>query len=66
MVVQSATTGLIYIDLRMRKEGLDLDLARFVEETSAGANPPDPYLADTARPFAGAQPIAPHSESPWA
>jgi hypothetical protein len=52
-VVQSATTALIYIDLRMRKEGLDLDLQRFVEaaasngasNTHDGSNPvPDPYL----------------------
>src|SRR5690554_6816529 len=45
LVVQSAATGLIYIDLRMRKEGLDLDLARYVEEVGAGQNPPDPYQA---------------------
>jgi hypothetical protein len=52
-VVQSATTALIYIDLRMRKEGLDLDLQRFVESAAhaagangqSGASPvPDPYL----------------------
>ena len=53
-VVQSATTALIYIDLRMRKEGLDLELQRFVESAAAhragpnaqpGSNPvPDPYL----------------------
>jgi hypothetical protein len=45
LVVQSAATGLIYIDLRMRKEGLDLELARYVEEASAGQSPPDPYQA---------------------
>jgi hypothetical protein len=50
-VVQSATTALIYIDLRMRKEGLDLELQRFVEEAAfhrgedAGDRPPrNPYL----------------------
>jgi hypothetical protein len=44
-VVQSATTALIYIDLRMRKEGLDLELARFVESASAAPGTvPDPYL----------------------
>jgi hypothetical protein len=45
LVVQSAATGLIYVDLRMRKEGLDLDLARYVEEVAAGHDPPDPYQA---------------------
>ena len=42
-VVQSATPALIYIDLRMRKEGLDLDLTKFVEARQVGdigvANP---------------------------
>ncbi|TFD15479.1 hypothetical protein E3T26_06770 [Cryobacterium sp. TMT1-21] len=45
-VVQSATTALIYIDLRMRKEGLDLELARFVESVP-GSDVPDPYLVST-------------------
>ena len=45
VVVQSATTGLLYIDLRMRKEGLDIELARFVEARQAGdTSVPDPYL----------------------
>lgn len=45
-VVQTATTGLIYIDLRMRKEGLDLELTRFVEARNSGdSSVPDPYLA---------------------
>lgn len=45
-VVQSATTALIYIDIRMRKEGLDLELARFVEARQAGdTSVADPYLA---------------------
>lgn len=43
-VVQSATTALIYIDLRMRKEGLDLELAQFVESAQTGRNSVnDPY-----------------------
>ncbi|MBG6106786.1 hypothetical protein [Frigoribacterium sp. CG_9.8] len=35
-VVQSATTALIYLDLRIRKEGLDLELARYVETKQTG------------------------------
>jgi hypothetical protein len=51
-IVQSATTALIYIDLRMRKEGLDLDLTRFVEARQAGdSSISDPYLSP-ARPTA--------------
>jgi membrane-anchored glycerophosphoryl diester phosphodiesterase (GDPDase) len=49
-VVQSATTALIYIDIRMRKEGLDLELARFVEARQAGVPVPDPYLLRQAAP----------------
>ena len=53
-VVQSSVTALIYIDLRMRKEGLDLELARFVESTPGSGE--DPY-----RPKSTAAP-----ETAWA
>jgi hypothetical protein len=44
-VVQSASTALIYIDLRMRKEALDLQLIRFVEARQVGDDSiTDPYL----------------------
>ncbi|HEY0260402.1 MAG TPA: hypothetical protein VGC18_11175 [Lacisediminihabitans sp.] len=51
-VVRSSTTALIYIDLRIRREGLDLELARFVEARQAGdASVPDPFPAGRlARP----------------
>jgi hypothetical protein len=47
-VVQSAAVALIYLDLRMRKEGLDLELARYVESAAQGLDVPDPYLAAAA------------------
>ncbi|MCW4384990.1 hypothetical protein OH146_04295 [Salinibacterium sp. SYSU T00001] len=48
-VVQSATNGLIYLDLRMRKEGLELDLSRHVEERDAGLSDlQDPFLPRTS------------------
>jgi hypothetical protein len=48
-VMQSATAALIYIDLRMRKEGLDLELQHFVEARQAGDNTvADPYLPPAA------------------
>ncbi|MDI2099448.1 hypothetical protein [Ruicaihuangia caeni] len=55
LVVQAATASLIYIDLRMRKEGLDLELQRFVEARhQPGADARDPLLpGSTAR---GAEP----------
>ncbi|MBK4346407.1 hypothetical protein [Lacisediminihabitans changchengi] len=43
-VVQAAATALIYLDLRIRTEGLDLELARFVEARQSGEEPRDPYL----------------------
>lgn len=47
-VVQSATAALLYIDTRMRKEGLDLELSRFVEARNAGdTTVVDPYLPRT-------------------
>ncbi|TFB65417.1 hypothetical protein E3N85_14975 [Cryobacterium sp. Hz9] len=55
-VVQSAAVALVYLDLRMRKEGLDLELARFVESAAQGGDVPDPYLlpavSGTGRPAA--------------
>ncbi|MEP6478878.1 MAG: hypothetical protein ABJB03_05770 [Rhodoglobus sp.] len=60
-IVQSAAAALIYIDLRMRKEGLDLDLTRFVEARQAGdASVADPFLRGTV-----ATPAQPDG-SPWA
>ncbi|WP_440708566.1 hypothetical protein [Herbiconiux sp. YIM B11900] len=44
-VVQAATVAVIYIDLRMRKEGLGIELTRFVESRQSGLDEwPDPYL----------------------
>ncbi|WP_167132321.1 hypothetical protein [Paramicrobacterium chengjingii] len=43
-VVQSGALALIYIDLRMRREGLDIELTRFVEARQVGdASVPDPF-----------------------
>lgn len=42
-VVQAALIAVIYIDLRMRKEGLDLELERHVEARGAGLPVGDPY-----------------------
>ena len=44
-VIQTATASLLYLDLRMRKEGLDLELTRFVEARQAGdTSVENPYL----------------------
>ncbi|WP_157001481.1 hypothetical protein [Agromyces laixinhei] len=44
-VVQAALVAVIYIDLRMRTEALDLDLVRYVEQRDAGLPVADPYGA---------------------
>jgi hypothetical protein len=56
-IIATASTALIYIDLRMRKEGLDLQLLRFVDARAAGqTDVPDPYLP--ASPAPGTDPGA--------
>jgi hypothetical protein len=58
-VVQSSAVALIYVDLRMRKEGLDLRLIRFVEARQAGATGlPDPYQPEAQPAGATAYPGA--------
>lgn len=49
LVVQSATSSLLYLDLRMRREGLDLELARYVEARQTGEPVADPYLPPGGR-----------------
>jgi hypothetical protein len=58
-VVQTAAVSLLYIDLRMRKEGLDLQLVRFVEARQTGQPLPDPYLVTTP------EAAAPTPAAPW-
>jgi hypothetical protein len=61
-VVQSASTGLVYVDRRMRLEGLDLELVRFVERRGDGvADQPDPYRTPERHdPSPDGRPEAPH------
>lgn len=47
-VVQAALIAVIYLDLRMRKEGLDLELQRTVEAREAGFEARDPYATGPA------------------
>jgi hypothetical protein len=49
-VVQAALIAVIYIDLRMRTEGLDLELERHVEARDAGLAVTDPYETVPAAP----------------
>jgi len=48
LVAQSAVPALLYLDVRMRSEGLDLELQRVVEDRAAGRPVPEnPYLPPT-------------------
>lgn len=50
LVVQSTSAVLVYVDARMRVEGLDHDLATYVEQRDAGAAElADPYLVGIGR-----------------
>jgi hypothetical protein len=68
-IIISATSSLIYVDLRMRKEGLDLTLVKYVEARQSGdvGTGPDGAPLDPYRPGATA-PDASHTpnDSPWA
>ena len=64
-IIQTASTALIYIDLRIRKEGLDLALLKFVDARSAGeADLPDPYLAMPLAPASPGNPQPPGAPDP--
>ncbi len=42
-VAEAAAPTALYLDARMRQEGLDLELQRYVEETAAGRDVEDPF-----------------------
>ncbi|WP_434810400.1 glycerophosphoryl diester phosphodiesterase membrane domain-containing protein [Microbacterium sp. bgisy189] len=53
LVVVSTASALIYIDCRMRHEGLDLDLLAYVDARDAGGTDlPDPYRQHIGREIA--------------
>jgi len=59
LVMQSSAYSLIYIDIRMRREGLDLELMRYVEAKQAGTTGVEnPYLvhSGTSMPAADGSP----------
>jgi hypothetical protein len=49
LVVQTVTAALLYLDQRMRVEGLDLALARYVDDRQRGATVADPFPGGGAR-----------------
>ncbi len=58
LVVTATATALIYIDCRMRHEGLDLDLLAYVDQRDAGrADLPDPYRQHIGRRMGQRPPV---------
>lgn len=53
VIVQSTAGALVYIDCRMRREGLDLDLSSYVDQRDAGVAAPDPYRRNVGRTLDG-------------
>lgn len=67
VIVQSTATGLVYIDCRMRHEGLDLDLLEYVDRRDAGhTDLPDPYVVHVGRAVAPRWPAAYAQPAPFA
>jgi hypothetical protein len=53
VVVQATATSIIYIDCRMRREGLDIDLLTYIERRDAGGiGLADPYRENVGRVIA--------------
>jgi hypothetical protein len=64
-VIESATGVLLYIDQRMRREGLDLTLSRYVEDVQAGRPQTDPFATPAYPPAYAAPQFAQPSASPF-
>ncbi len=52
LVVVASASALVYIDARMRSEGLDHDLQSYVDQRQAGAGTADPYRWHIGRDLA--------------
>lgn len=67
LVMQSSSLALIYVDIRMRNEGLDLELLHYVEaKRSETPGVENPYLRLQQGLPAAAPLVRPATGSPWA
>ena len=68
LVMQSSSLALIYLDIRMRKEGLDLELLHYVEaKRSETPGVENPYLRlQQGSPMVAANQVRSSTGSPWA
>ena len=66
LVVGASAGTLLYVDARMRSEGLDHDLQSYVDQRQAGAGAADPYRWHIGREIAPAPTYAPSGYAPGA
>jgi len=72
LIVMSTSSALIYLDCRMRHEGLDIDLLAYIDKRDAGEHPlPDPWTQHIgrvvpARPPVGYMPPGAYAPGPYA
>jgi hypothetical protein len=64
LVVGASAGTLLYVDARMRSEGLDHDLQSYVDQRQAGAGEADPYRWHIGREIAPAPAYAPAGYQP--
>ncbi|GAB3144892.1 hypothetical protein GCM10027058_00410 [Microbacterium neimengense] len=65
LVVNATAACLVYVDARMRTEGLDLDLQSYVDQRQMGAGVADPYRWHIGRTVAPQPAAWPPQPAPW-
>lgn len=65
LVVNATAACLVYVDARMRTEGLDLDLQSYVDQRQMGAGVADPYRWHVGRTVAPQPAAWPPPPAPW-
>lgn len=65
LVVNATAACLVYVDARMRTEGLDLDLQSYVDQRQMGAGVADPYRWHIGRTAAPQPASWPPQTAPW-
>lgn len=65
LVVNATAACLVYVDARMRTEGLDLDLQSYLDQRQMGAGVADPYRWHIGRTVTPAPAPWPAQPAPW-
>lgn len=65
LLLQTGIASILYVDLRMRKEGLNLRLQQVLDDDAAGRPSEDPFRAPPLAPQPSGYPAYPPSAGPW-